>query len=413
MVPGNMAITHWLTLADGPKKRIRLFVMALLWILATLSLFFLLLAILHSFVAVTLALAAGAAIRCLGQWWNMKRLHSSGKAAELATFSCDGRAVICDLDEVRTLRFLHAWQWRIAACVVAGGVCMAAQYASVIEISLLPTWLFSEHWMQWTIESFSRALPAFACAFFLVFRGPKRRWINQAKSTVQARADRSIAAILAKRELDGLGAGIEFLWRELKIDRCGEYRAAINRRLQSYTAEAVMQPQTTAAVLESITELARQDLRRLCAAVKSYRLVESQLKVIEALANLYPDPVNELCVEELRGGLNQIYALAENRQWDALEQYSASLKSRMDAAQEKICRNASTTPRSILATGSSPYRLLGVAPDTPTLSIRKLWLRLAHLYHPDMSGSTYGSAKMAELNAAYAAIMKDRESARG
>ena len=63
----------------------------------------------------------------------------------------------------------------------------------------------------------------------------------------------------------------------------------------------------------------------------------------------------------------------------------------------------------VLAPGSDPYRLLGISVDTPTPLIRKLRLRLAQLYHPDISDSTRNSAKMAELNAAYDAVMKDRE----
>ena len=408
-----MKIVYWPTLAGKTRKRIYLFALTVFWLLTTFSSLSLFLAILHSLVAVVSAFIAGTATRWLGQRWNVKRLSHSGKVAEMATFRFDGQAVFCTLDEALTSQYLHAWKWRIAASVVASGVCLAVLHTPALAIHLLPAWVFTEHWIKWTIESFSKALPAFIAAFFLFTRWPKRRWINQARRTVQARADRALAAMMANQELDGLGAGIDCLWQELKVDRRGEYRAAVSRHLQSHTAEAVLQPLATAMLLESITELARQDLRRLYAAVNSYRQIELQMNVIQTLATIFLDPANELNVAELRSEFGLIHTFAENRQWDDLEQYMASFQSRLEAAQERICRNASRPPPTTLVTGNNPYRLLGVAPTTPTSTIHKLWLRLAHLYHPDMNGSAFGSAKMAELNAAYAAIMKDREKEHG
>jgi DnaJ-class molecular chaperone len=65
----------------------------------------------------------------------------------------------------------------------------------------------------------------------------------------------------------------------------------------------------------------------------------------------------------------------------------------------------------MLSPGVDPYRILGINAATPTASIRKLRLRLAQLYHPDIGDSTANSAKMAELNAAYDSVMRDRDTA--
>ena len=63
----------------------------------------------------------------------------------------------------------------------------------------------------------------------------------------------------------------------------------------------------------------------------------------------------------------------------------------------------------MLAPGTDPYRTLGVSAQTPTASIKTLRLRLAQLYHPDISDGTGNNIKMAEVNAAYDAVMRDRE----
>ena len=62
----------------------------------------------------------------------------------------------------------------------------------------------------------------------------------------------------------------------------------------------------------------------------------------------------------------------------------------------------------MLTPGADPYALLGIHRDTPIPSVKKLRQRLAQVYHPDIGGETCNSAKMAELNAAYDAVMRER-----
>lgn len=55
------------------------------------------------------------------------------------------------------------------------------------------------------------------------------------------------------------------------------------------------------------------------------------------------------------------------------------------------------------------YDLLGVAPGTPMPQIKVAYRALARQYHPDLSGHEDSTAKMQEINRAYAVIIKALE----
>jgi hypothetical protein len=170
-----------------------------------------------------------------------------------------------------------------------------------------------------------------------------------------------------------------------------------------------LHPETVESVFDAITELARQDLNDLSTALAAFREAEGHLKAVRALAAASRHPAHEIRAEELGDELDYLSRLASERRWQDLQQRAVWLESELDALQGSLSLQPSSVPQVILASGNDPYRVLGVSVDTPTPLIRKLRLSLAQLYHPDLSHSTRNSAKMAELNAAYDAVMKDRE----
>lgn len=367
------------------------------------------LAVLHSPTATASAVAAGVAIRWLGQRWNLRQLRESDKAAQLANFEFRGDEMHCAFDETRMLRYTSAWKRRILAAGASAGVCLAMRHLSIPELNLLPEFVRSLHWLHPLIAGCSAVLPALCGALFVWVKGPERRWVREARAAIEARAAASVNAILMPRELDGLGGGVEALWQALGVERHGEYRAAITRYLQAHAVEAALQPKKVITLLDAITELARQDLRDLSAALEAYRRVERRLKAIQALTAAMLDPLLEMRVEELGDEFPQLSKLALERRWEDLQHQAARLESELAALQQRARPHSASVPTVVLAPGSDPYRLLGISVDTPTPLIRKLRLGLAQLYHPDISESTRNSAKMAEVNAAYDAVMKERE----
>jgi hypothetical protein len=367
--------------------------------------------------AVLPGLFMGVLVRCLGQQLKVKEVICSPKAAQLAVFDFDGQAVRCRFDDSLIAAYTDGWGWRIAAAVAAGLACLAAQYLPGLRSTPLSFDLFGlpeNHpvlwrWLRLAIEGCAFGLPLCMSALFLRISGPKKRWTNQVKAAIERRAAASMEQIVADREIDGLEAAIAALWRELGVDRSGDYRAAIGRRLRSRTAEVVLQPATGIAMLQAATELARQDLRNLISAVESVHRIRFEIDVLLKLASAFRNPLHEMKAEELNREMKPLVLLAANRQWGDLQSHAAWLGGELDDLRTRIHRHSTSVPTVMLPSGSDPYRILGVTMDTPTQMIRKLRSRLALLYHPDVGESIGNSAKMAELNAAYDAVMRDRD----
>ena len=398
--------------AAGQEKPLRRMALMAVWLAFSILAAFLVLVILRFPASIVLAVTAGISARCLGQYRNLNRISNSAKAARLAAFEFDGERIHCSFDEAAVLRYVQPWRLRFAAAVVTSSICFAMQYLSVLEFSLLPGPLQSLRWLSAAIGLAAPWLPALVGIFFLWGNAPEKRWVEQVKAAIRTRTENSVRRILAPGEIDGLQAGTHVLWQRLQLDRRGEYRAAIARYLRDRTAEAVLQTEGTAALVNATTELARQDLTNLGAAVATYHEVECRLRAFESLASELRDPLHEMRIEELKCELDQLSKLALHRRWDDLQRHSAWILGELDGLYVKLRQHPASVPVMVLPAGSDPYRLLGVNVNTPTPLIKKLRLRLAQLYHPDVSESISNSTKMAELNAAYDAVMKEREKGR-
>ncbi|HEX4651294.1 MAG TPA: J domain-containing protein [Granulicella sp.] len=356
-----------------------------------------------------LAIAVGLYVRCLGQQWNLRRVRRSPRVAELAVFASDGHTIGCQFDDASLEHFARSRRWRIAAAAAAGLTCLAAQHLRGPGFTLLPANPPLPHWLHWTLDAAAEGMPLYIAALFLRIKGPERRWTNRLKAAIEVRTAAALAEAFTRQELDGLESGIDVLWQKLGVDRRGDYRAALGKRLQTHAAEAVLQPSTMVAMRQALTELARLDLASLSAALDRFHRIQGELRVVHALAAASRNPLHEMKAEELERELDQLRLLATNRQWEDLQTYAGRLEAQLDELRARLGRHAASVPTVTLPSGSDPYRLLGVTVDTPTPLIRKLRSRLAQLYHPDVSGSTGNSIKMSELNAAYDAVMRDRE----
>jgi hypothetical protein len=370
---------------------------------------FLLLVMLYSPTATFLSLIAGIAAQRLGQYWRLKQIRESTGAAQLASFEWDSERVHCSFDDSAVLRYIASWKLRFAASAAASGTCFAIQHLRLPGFGWAPGQIQALHSISASIGIASLCLPVFVGVFFFWAPLPYRHWAEQVKAEIQKRADHSIGKFLVPGEIDGLESGIRILWARLRIDRSGEYRAAITRQLQNRTAEIVLRGEAKPALMNALTELARQDLASLGDAVSIFHRVECRLTAFESLAAHFSDPLRDACAEGLKAELEQLSRLALSRRWTDLQRHAAWIESELDSLHAGLRRHAFSIPAVVLPAGSDPYRLLGVSVDTPTPLIKKLRLRLAQLYHPDVSESIGNSIKMGELNAAYDAVMKDRE----
>jgi len=225
-------------------------------------------------------------------------------------------------------------------------------------------------------------------------------------------ATEALQGIQGPLEVDGLEAGAGILWGQIGLRCSGRYREAILQRLRSHAAEAVMNPEQTRALLQAVTVLARLDVAELGIAVKNLRQIEIQLGRIQALVDaLQTGPLNQRQTA-MGQEVERLRELIGARRWKEAGQVALSLGEDLeDFAAELGARLrllAASAPRVTLSASTDPCRLLGVSASTPLTAIKKLRQRLALVYHPDLGGETCNVAKMAELNAAYDAVLRMR-----
>lgn len=370
------------------------------------------LVVLRAPLAALLALGAGTLTRILGQRLNVKRLidssRGSSRTADLATFAFNGQSIDCSFNYPQIVRYINSWFWKITAAFSAGAVCFVAIYLSDRRLGLLPARIADVPWLKQTVEAGCMALPFLAVFLFLWANGPERRWTGQVMAAIEARRA-SALDLLANREIDGLEAGMEIMGQEMRLWQGRPYRAAIAKYLSSHTCEAVLKPESIRAMEQAIVELARQDMKSLGAAVAGYRKVTGRLESVQVLVSLLREPIQEARIEELSRELNRISIFAANRQWEQCQRQADRLESELEEMHARLRRQFATASAVILSPHTDPYGILGVSASTPTAAIKKLRLRLAQLYHPDIGDSVGNSAKMAEVNAAYDAVMRDRE----
>jgi len=359
--------------------------------------------------AVLLALAGGVLARWMGQRVQLARVRRSALIASLAEFVFDGPTVSCHFNDASIGRLVNSWQSKTVASAAAAGICVAAQRILGLRLGLLSQQNAVVHWMTPAIGASAFCLPVLAALVFLRMKGPIGRWSKQVREAVQRRAGASLKTILAERELDGLEAGIDVLRRELGLDSIGIYRASVTRRLQSRPSEAVLRPGTVLAFQRVILELARRDLKNLSGAAERYRRLRCRMEAVKTVASIAYDPVYEMQLDELSRQLERFSKMTANHEWEELPIFADDLEEKLEAINAKLRNRAGSAPRVVLSPVSDPYGILGVNIDTPVASIKKLRLRLAQLYHPDSGDCVGNGDKMAELNAAFDAVMKDQE----
>lgn len=359
-------------------------------------------------VAALIALAAGAATRWLGHRIRFRAVKNFTSGRQLAQFTLVDGAVESSFDDRQVTAYVQSRRWRAAAALAASVACLGTQHLRPFVWNPMAG-VRSMEWLEKTAAlSFPAALPLLAAIFFLTAKGPEFSWTNQVKAAIDARCAAATAEFTRPREIDGLEAGVAALYQQLDLWWSGNYRAAADKWIESHTAQAVFEPDTALALLEAITELARTDMNHLVEATESYRDLESRRRTVEALARAQHAPQLEAGCKETAHAMDELRTLAFARSWELF----ANRAEQLAAELEELIEDTSLRSRSMvtLPPGSDPYRLLGIDASASSASIKKLRFRLAQVYHPDIGGETGNDAKMAELNAAYDEIMRERKS---
>jgi len=400
---------HWPSAKDQRKEWDRLFLAGFLWLSLIVCSAVLALAVLQSWLAVLLALAAGVLIAWGIHRARIARLRFSRKLPEWVTCSFEEGRFICSFDEMLLFRWVCAWPWRVVSTIGAGFMCFGAQRLSIFQVSLLPLQITAMVWLRLVIHGAVIALPAVIALFFLCVAGPRRMLAEQAKRAVEGRAAFSQERIMRLSEINGFDAAMDVVFAQFRSRRPATYRNAIENRLKAEPALAMLQPESMDTMVKAVTEVARQDLKNAAGALEYVHKVEQSAHTLQLLSSVLREPLVEIKADQFMSRQQRLGELVAQRQWEDLEREAQELEKEIGEARALLQECSARPPGLMLVPGTDPYRLLGVDAAASTAAIKKLRLRLAQIYHPDIGGETSNAAKMAELNAAYDMVMRERE----
>jgi hypothetical protein len=393
-------------------------VYAIAWIAVAGSAGLVVLAGLRSSCVVLAGLAAGAAVRWAGQYQHLASLRRSRRPAKLARFVVENDRIQCVIDENRLQHYMSAREWRFAAAVTGGLLCWLMLRHGWFGRDLIPGFDVNFDRVDWLATRLSPVLPPLIALLFsgAVWPGhrwePQKRWVQQARSVIRARVAKANIA-MDRQELDGLAGGVEILWQALGVGRGTDYRECARLALQQNTETAVLHPETLCRTFDVCIEIARQDFDHLREVAAEYRAAEQKLSIARTLSPLVRTHDLQLLTKELETSFEGLSLFAEERRWQDLRRMTADLSGKLTELcfdlRSEVQLQSTGVQTGVLAPGTDPYRVLGISRDTPTSVIRKLRLSLAQIYHPDISAATRSSNKMAEVNAAYDAVLRDRE----
>lgn len=355
-------------------------------------------------VATALAFAAGAIVRVIGHRLRWKAVLDGDAGRSFARFRVINGNLECTFHEDLVNRYGRSLAWRVAAAFAAGTVCLAAQHFhwlpwNLLHLTELPPWLAR------TGDLCSPLLPLAFSVLFLLARGPQTYWPEALKTAIRSQADEVLTAIMRPGEIDGVEAGVAGLYRQLDLWWAGEYRASILRWIEAHTEQAIFEPQAAADFIKDITKVARTDLNHLAEAAESFRAVECRHYALEALMRATGEARPEFAQQAARS-TDELRNLAITKSWEQLTVRAAEIKGELDDSILEFRLRSQMVVT--LPSGTDPYRVLGTESSASTATIKQLRLRLAQVYHPDIGGDTSNGTKMAELNAAYDEVMRER-----
>jgi hypothetical protein len=377
-----------------------------------LACFWLTLAALSEPIGFLSALLVGVSTRSLEQGIRLRRLRVSQSPARIAAFEYDGSGIRCSFDEKALSRFVDSRTGRLSAGVLSGLVCWGFLHWSLAKASFLPLPLFRIHGFAGLNALGQEALPLVLLFLFLRFPGPRKLWARQIVKAIETRTAAALEGTQEPLELDGLELGAAILWSQLGLVCTGGYREAVRRRLRANPAQAVLHPASTRAMLAAVTELARLDMAQLGAATASFRRLDVCFAEHRALLCAVQDHSMHLRQKAFQQQSERLKELFRARRWKAAQEMTCQLQADLDEFCEELQSRArllaKSAPRVTLSSAADPLHLLGADANASLPAIKRLRQRLAQVYHPDVGGETCNAAKMAELNAAYDAVLLAR-----
>jgi hypothetical protein len=357
--------------------------------------------------AMLFGLAVGVAVGWGAMRWNVDRLLRLPSLSRVAVFQFDGRSIDCTFSTDLPLEIGGGRSRRILVASAGAIASAVALLDTKVSQRMILDFAAAPRWLHTVITGTFWFLP-FVIGLLLYSERHVQRWMaRQLTRRVAALAASASTELCRSREIDGLVSGIDALSKSLKIEPPAEYRAAIVKFVQQNCAAVVLDSKCAEPFIEAIAELGRQDLANLAHALSAYQRSQGALLLARVRVQESRNPFLETQLDALESKIADLGKLLTQRRWNAFQESCTEGMEDLAAIQERA--RVRKEPPSVLAPGTDPYQLLGINREMPTPTIKKLRTRLAHIYHPDASEGFANAPKMAEVNAAFDAVIAARQ----
>jgi hypothetical protein len=231
--------------------------------------------------------------------------------------------------------------------------------------------------------------------------------VSRLKRQIETLVDVANRELLGIRETDGITIAVAALCKLLDTPPPKEYRSAIARFICKNSTTIVLDPASATSFIQMIAELARQDLANLTDMLSVHEQLRAQSLLTTVAVEDSRNPFFQLQLEGLTSQAAAFVNLISQRRWNDFRQSCTSTIEQLKTLQEQARRRKE--PAVVLPAGSDPYQVLGIERGMPSSELRKLRTRLALIYHPDATEGFANSSKMAEINAAFDAVVSQRK----
>ena len=351
------------------------------------------------------ALAAGLFVGLASLWSltpsNVERLLDTATLNRLVNFHFDGK---------RLTASVHATMPRVIEGGVSGRLLTAALASLASAIVLVGNWRVAfdvsgrPHLLSIAGISIT---PLVVSLVFLDQRHEQRllMWYFRRRLDVLVRA--ANCELQCIRQIDGVTVAIEAVCKLFNVSPPTDYRNTIARFIAGNCASIVLDPGWAAGYIQAVDELARHDLAELTDLLAVHEALQTSGLLAATAVEESRNPLFETQLEGVSAQASALSSLISQRRWNDYRDASKNTIEQLKQLREQARRRRE--PAAVLAPGTDAHHILGIEAGMPVSEVRRLRTRLALIYHPDAPDGFANSGKMAEINAAYDAVMAQRK----
>ena len=349
----------------------------------------------------------------------LNSLDSPNTFARVVTLRFDGKKLNCSINDSEFMNYA-ASQTAIKLSVLS---CLGTTAAVLIFLAMA-TQAFLGHALKfWSIagdvanverlsQEASLIIASVICILIITYTFKKAKISDRFNRSIKEEIDRRVSSanlsLKTTNELQSTIKQIEDLSTKLKLSFPDDYNSSIRNYVESHKAELLIDTTSLDRLINSETVRANEDLSNLKKAAKAFDEAMQLYSRTASEVNRTGNKAFFHLLHQLLEGLEGLKSFLPRREWkkfhDGIDFAMSELHHLYENAGSYEHTSEPELGEPIL---SDPFRILGVTQQMGNTQIRKIYLDLCNIYHPD-KGKVPDDTKFKEIQNAYEQIKKMR-----